>query len=258
MPHIPCNHTLKEAFLQSGAVTQQGLETHLVYPDPACSKDLPHHEDRHGDHLLDALGLPETCIRKNMAQLEAWLHRNICVWASVLHSALWHSWDLGFHSPHSCMTLHAHMPLLAEVPQMIYVGIFLGKGKHKRCDNTGAHGTGTHETLLTCISWGSARPLQALWHCQNLLCVGCERPEPLRGNEGVPLPFILFTFYWCQLLGYGYAGGEKAERHNYHLVNCVGCLISPWMSLLISVLFNHPGTQGFPRESFFPSQWKGK
>lgn len=78
------------------------------------------------------------------------------------------------------------------------------------------------------------------------------------GNEGVPLPFIWFTFYWCQLLGYGYSGGEKAERHNYHLVNCVECFISPWMSLLVSVLFNHPGTQGFPRESVFPSQWKGK
>lgn len=101
--------------------------------------------------------------------------------------------------------------------------------------------------LRICTASASPGTLPELSAC------GLWRTWTPKGQWRAPL-----TFNWCQLLGNGYTGGEKAERHNYHLVNCVGYWISPWLSLLISVLFNHPGTQGFPRDSLFPSHWKGK
>lgn len=52
---------------------------------------------------------------------------------------------------HDSKRLHVHKPLIAEVTQMIYV-VFFNEKASRRCDNTGTLGTGTYETLLTCIS----------------------------------------------------------------------------------------------------------
>lgn len=186
-----------------------------------------------------------------------WLHRNVRVWASVLHCSIRSC--LGFWLDsfpplmHDSERLHAHEPLLAEVTQIIYVMIF-----NEKASTRGGVTTQEHMTQ------GPMRP-SWLAAAEDLLglCSPVTSPEfsarglwktwSPKGQWRGPL-----TFYWSQLLGYGYTGGEKTERHNYHLVNCVGYWISPWMSLLISVLFNPPGTQGFPRETAFPSQWKGK
>lgn len=172
-------------------------------------------------------------------------------------SALWHTWDLGWIHPPTRAWLQKTECSQASASRG-YTGdlccdFFMKRQAQEemwqlrstwhrdRWDSLDLH------QLRICTASASPVTLPELSAC------GLWKTWTPKGQWRGPL-----TFYWCQLLGYGYTGGEKAERHNYHSVNSVGYLISPGMSLLISVLSNPPGTQGFPRESVCASQWKGK
>lgn len=112
----------------------------------------------------------------------------------------------------------------------------------------------THKTLFSSTNQGSAQPPQL---CQisriyHTWAVTLEEPNPQGSNKWVPLPFIDAS---CLAMGMLVV----REKRGTVITWWIACLcISSWVSLLISVLLNPPGTQGFPRETGFPSQWKEK
>lgn len=182
---------------------------------------------------------------------ETWLNRNARVWASASHFSLTvylEFWLDTFPPLLSCILKTAHSQPSVSIRYHRWSGLWFlteRQAEEEMQINTGAHCTGTHKTLSSCTSRGCSSAISP-----GFIALGLWKTWTPKGQRMGP-----FTFYWCQLLGYRYAGREREERHSYHLVNCV-CIyiVSLWASLLISVSFNPPGTQGFPRETGFPSQ----
>lgn len=223
----------------------------------ASSKDLPHHGDRPWRPSPGCNWTPRDLhLGKHspFGSLAAQDHPRLSSSAALQHHGILGIWA-GFILPlvHDSETLHAHTASVSRGYTDDLCCYFLWNGEYKRrCKHRNTWHRDPWDPLdlpQLRICTASASPVMLA----ELSARGLWRTWTPKGQWRAPL-----TFYWCQLLGYGYTGGEKAERHNYHLVNCVWYWISPRMSLLISVLFNHPGTQGSPRDSVFPSEWKGK
>ena len=196
---------------------------------------------------------------------EARLNRNAQIWASVLHFSItvylgfWLEYLAEFITPTpkphpkdcTLTALSYH-----QVLQVIRVVIFNGKGS-RRGD------TDQRGSMLQRDPWDSfalhrprvcmaSRALLSHKDSPHLGC-GLGRPEPPTGKKWVPLPL---TDASCLAIGMLLVREKRGTVITWWIL-CLH-IASPWVSLFLSVSFNPPGAQGFPRDTGFPSQRKGK